>query len=364
MDHINILKRSLHNVWRYRALWIFGILLALTTFSGQSALTFGDSNNNNQEPVQYQLSERDREWLSENLDLNFKESYSFTGEEVAEFFRNEVVQMVLAIVILVIVVTILLTLLAILIHYLAETALIKMVNDYEKSGTKYSVRQGLRMAWSRSAWRLFLIDLAVRLPATLLFLLLLVLVVAPIFAFASSGTATGFAGAIAVSGLFFLVLALAIVAAVILGVLARLARQASVVDRLGVVDSIRRGYEIVRYNIKDVGLMWLILVAVNLTWPFLMIPVLIVLVGIGVIIGGIVVGLIGGLGSLATVGTAAWITAGVLGGILFLLILVVPMLLLSGMRVIFESSAWTLTYRDLRHMGQVKIKSEPKPAAS
>jgi hypothetical protein len=105
------------------------------------------------------------------------------------------------------------------------------------------------------------------------------------------------------------------------------------------------------------------MLGINLTWPFLMVPVLIVLVGIGVIVGGIVVGLIGGLTALATAGTAAWVAAGVAGGILFLLILVVPMALLTGMRVIFESSAWTLTYRDLRSMGQQKVEGAPKPAA-
>jgi hypothetical protein len=337
MDHIQILKRSLHNAWRYKALWIFGIVLALTTFSWESA--------------------------SENLDLEFQESYTISDEQVVEFFRNEIVQMVLAVIVLVTVVIILLSLLALLFRYLSETALIKMVNDYEKTGTKYSVWQGLRMAWSRSAWRLFLIDLTVRLPAILLFLVLVVLIVAPIIALASSGTTAGVAGAIAFGGFFFLLLALAIVAAAVLGVLARLARQASVVDSMGVVDSIRRGYEIVRYNLKDVGLMWLIMVGVNLIWPFLMIPVVILLIGIGVIVVAIVVGLIGGLGALATAGAGAWIMAGVLAAILFLLILIAPLALLTGMRAIFESSAWTLTYRDLKSAGHVKVKSEPKPAA-
>ena len=34
MDHATILKRAWNNVWRYRALWVFGIILALTTASG------------------------------------------------------------------------------------------------------------------------------------------------------------------------------------------------------------------------------------------------------------------------------------------------------------------------------------------
>ena len=34
MNHINILKRALNITINYRALWIFGILLALTSGSG------------------------------------------------------------------------------------------------------------------------------------------------------------------------------------------------------------------------------------------------------------------------------------------------------------------------------------------
>ena len=31
MDHIKILKRAFNITWVYRALWVFGIILALTT---------------------------------------------------------------------------------------------------------------------------------------------------------------------------------------------------------------------------------------------------------------------------------------------------------------------------------------------
>lgn len=34
MNHQQILKRAWHILWNYRAIWVFGILLALTTASG------------------------------------------------------------------------------------------------------------------------------------------------------------------------------------------------------------------------------------------------------------------------------------------------------------------------------------------
>ena len=33
MDHFKVLKQALETTWRYRALWVFGILVALTTTS-------------------------------------------------------------------------------------------------------------------------------------------------------------------------------------------------------------------------------------------------------------------------------------------------------------------------------------------
>ena len=34
MDHMKVLRRSFEITWRYRVLWVFGILLALTSGGG------------------------------------------------------------------------------------------------------------------------------------------------------------------------------------------------------------------------------------------------------------------------------------------------------------------------------------------
>ena len=52
-------------------------------------------------------------------------------------------------------------------RYVAETAVIRMVDEYENTGTKMTVRQGFRIGWSRTSWRLFLINLLVNLPLIL-----------------------------------------------------------------------------------------------------------------------------------------------------------------------------------------------------
>src|SRR5690606_34892168 len=51
-----------------------------------------------------------------------------------------------------------------ILHYVSQVALIRMVDEHERSGTKPGFRVGWRLGWSRSAWRLFLIDLLLYLP--------------------------------------------------------------------------------------------------------------------------------------------------------------------------------------------------------
>ena len=44
MDHIKVLKRAWEIIWRYRALWIFGIILALTTGGRSWSAARGDGD--------------------------------------------------------------------------------------------------------------------------------------------------------------------------------------------------------------------------------------------------------------------------------------------------------------------------------
>jgi hypothetical protein len=46
---------------------------------------------------------------------------------------------------------------------------------------------------------------------------------------------------------------------------------------------------------------------------------------------------------------------------LFLLILIAPLLLLEGLKEIFVSSTWTLTYRELRALAGLEAEALPEP---
>lgn len=320
MDHVQVLKRAWHMVWRYRALWVFGFILALTTGGG--------SNN----WVQYTFGNEDFSGRGLRLDR----------------ISPEVGRTLLAIGIGLACLVVLLIIVGAIARYVAETALIRMVDDHEETGQKRSVRQGFRLGWSRSAFRLFLIDLLIGLPVAVAFILLSLLASAPLLLWATKSTAAGALGTATTIGLGLLVVLLAIVVAVILSVLKPFLRRVCVLEGLGVTESIRQGYAVVRHNLRDIGLMWLITFGLRIGWAILMIPVVLLLLVVSGALGGLLALLAGGLTGLALEGAAPWVVAAVVGIPVFILMMAVPLALLGGLFETYLSSTWTLTYRELR----------------
>ena len=119
MDHINILKRALNITWFYRALWIFGIILALTTGgnggNGPQATFEGNGNGGPSQEFQ---------WPEELPRPPFKE---FPSWEAPEEFTGALVAVSFGLVCLVFV----LIIVSVIARYVSETALIRMVDDYE-----------------------------------------------------------------------------------------------------------------------------------------------------------------------------------------------------------------------------------------
>ena len=237
---------------------------------------------------------------------------------------------------------------AVVARYVAETALIRIVDDTEETGEKRSVRQGFRLGWSRTALRLFLIKLLIGLPTALAFILLFALALAPLLLWKTDSRVAGMIGTVAIIGLFFLILFLAIVVGTVISLLRQFFWRACALEELGVIESIRQGYTVVRQHLKDVAIMGLIMFGLGLGWMLVMIPVVILLLALGVMMGGLPALLVGGLASLAFEGAVPWILAGAVGIPIFILVVAVPGLFLGGLAEVFKSSVWTLTYRELR----------------
>jgi len=374
MNTTKVLQQAWRTVWHYRALWIFGIALALTTTSWSAATLYNrdDGRWEGWEHTGITVTRMPGETFFEALQRTMRTEIEMTRREIntvnreldrffAEVLHVNVRSNVLAWAAVLLGVILALYLVGKVARYVGETALIRMVDQTEHTGKRCSVWQGLRLGWSRSAWRLFLIDLLIGILPVLLGILLSGLILAPLPLWVNGSEAVIFAFALSTGGIFLLALVAVIVAVVVLSVVNHFARRACALEGLGVVASIRRGGAVVRQHLKDVGLVWLITLGVQWGWRLALVPVVLLLLGAGVLLGGLPALLAGGLASLAWAGDTPVFVAVAVGVFIFLLVLVGPLVFLDGLREVFLSSTWTLTYRELRPAEAAEQVSEQLP---
>jgi hypothetical protein len=352
MDHTNVLKRAWHILWSYKVLWIFGLILALTAASwgsGGTSYSVGSGDVQGFELRGITPDEFRRE-IEEGFD-DFGRELENAIEDFEDFFgdgvRSTTVDTVIAIIVGMLIFFFVLFIIGRVARYVADAAMLKMVDHYEETGERLSFRQGLRLGWSRTAWRLFLINLTIDLPALIVLGLFFVLAFVPLFLWGTGVTSVGVVGTVVAIGLFFIWILVVIIISVVLDLLKQFFRRACAIEGMGVIDSIQRGYRVVKENLKDVGLMWLIMVGISIAWPIVMIPVVLMAGFAAVIIGGGTFLIFAGLGSLLSSGATPWVVAGVLAFPVFLLVLMVPLGFVGGLRETFVSSTWTLSYREL-----------------
>ncbi len=357
MDPIKILKRAWHILWNYRTLWVFGLILALTTAgssggSGNSGTRFsGNGNSQN-----YQLPENWREGLSKFFEAAGKgwTKLLHEGLPALGISQGELTALLWIAALFILVMFVIGIVMAIA-HYVSETAVIRMVDEYEATDSKMTVRQGFRIGWSRTSWRLFLINLIVHIPV---FLLLIVMAAIGFMIYtmvAGQGGSFAVPGVIAGIGAAFLAIFVVVIVSIFLGLLRHFFWRASALEDLGVIDSLRRGFEMVRENWKNVGLMWLIMIGLGILWiPVSIIAIIVTLpiVVITAIIGAVVAAIPGlllvGLFSLFLNGYLPWIVGGMFVLPLFFTIAFSPWVLLTAWQQVYASTVWTLTYREIK----------------
>jgi hypothetical protein len=377
MDYGKVFKRSWHMVTRYRALWIFGIVLGLVTFSWEVAL-IGGLDNENQYPPKLTITTLEGETFHDALERTLRaerdkaqRELSIALRELDQLFTREMgrrflidVVTVLIVLAATFVVTLVVTKIA---RYVSEAALIRMVGDYEDTGERRGVWQGLRLGLSRTAWRLFVIDLVIDIPLILAILALFALAFTPlVFGLRSSAPGTLITTSLLSGGLLAAVVALAMLASLLLSVLKRFFRQACALEDLGPIASIRRGWAVVRHRPADVLVMWLIMMGIALGWGILialsflvLFPLLILFIFVGGVAGALPAYLIFLLSSLFVDGALPILLAIIVGLPIFILVMLTPWWCLGGLMEVFSSSAWTLTYRELRTLGDAQPAQVP-----
>jgi hypothetical protein len=367
LDPIKILQRAWYIVWNYRTLWVFGLILALAAGSlsnggGNNGMQWREDGNNNPQPTPHSMQEFFRD-LDREMDQLFRNGIpeaNITGEALTAFLWT----------IGVFVVFMLLIGIGVAIaYYVSVNAVIRMVDEYENTGSKMSVRQGFRVGWSRAAWRLFLINLIVNLPAILFFLALLI-GAASFFLSALNGTANLTpASLVGIFSLVFVGGAIVLIWSILFSVLRPFFWRNAALEDASVGESFRRGFAMVRENWKNVGLMWLVMIGLGIAWIIvsiiaiiITIPIVIVTALIAVAVVAIPLMLLVGLFSLFLTGPLPWIAAGLFVLPLFFTIAFSPWLLLGSWKSVFTSTVWTLTYRELKALPAIAPQAEPVPA--
>ena len=123
-------------------------------------------------------------------------------------------------------------------------------------------------------------------------------------------------------------------------------------------------WALVKRQWKSVGLMWLGMIGLKIAWSiaFLILIFPLLIVSIITAVGGLVVAI---APTLLTAGVASllsapdywpWIFAAIIGLPFFFVVAFSPILLVGGWGQIFQSSVWTLTYRELKALETVALE--------
>ena len=383
MNYQKVLKRSWDMVWRYRALWIFGAILALTTVNGlYFALDPGWEFNVERIPIR--LTETSTIYIPgpdltidltdpEGTILQFNDA---DREELRRFFAQElpgglIPRGVWSVLIALGIVAASMAIVGLIARYVAEAALIRMIHEGEETGEKPGILRGARLGFSRTAWRLFFIDVVIHLPLMLALFLAFTLALLPLLLWAVGSTTAGLTGAWLTAGGLFLLTILSFIISAVVSRFVQVIRRACAVEGLGVFASIGRGLGMVRRHFKEVVIIWLIWVGTRLAWMVASVPALILLSPIlllfviaGVFLGAVPALLVGGLLSPVLAGPFPWIVGALAGLPIFLLVMLAPMLFLGGLVEVFKSSTWTLAYRELQALECAAADEVPRSAGA
>ncbi|MBI4788019.1 MAG: hypothetical protein HY782_13355 [Chloroflexi bacterium] len=317
MDYGRLITRSFQVMWRYRALWLFGILLAL--FGGGGAnfnvgnYSFGDGDGRGGPGG-----------IAPNLPPNFAE-------------------LIVVIVAAAICIALILVVLSIIVRLLSRGALVGLVAELETDQTIPTVRRGFRIGADRFK-SLLGIALLVNVPLFVVSFALIVIAAVPLIASlipligAAGGRAPDelirvvIAGAFGSVLIFCCVIILLILVQLVIRPFYEFFVRACVIAQRGAMDSIREGYRLVRANLGNTIVLYILLIGIEIGFGILMIPVGLILIGIPVGIG-IAIG-------IAMNSAVPGIIVGAIIGIPMLLIL----LFVSGLFRVFESTYWTEGY--------------------
>ena len=341
MDIGATVSRAINITFKHRVLWVLGFLAALSGGGLSSNTSFqmpggnmGGSTGTTGGAMSPEM-QRFFDMLQENSGLIFA---GVAG---------------LACVILVI------SIVLWVISIIARGGLIGAVDQIEREG---SVTFG--QAWRMGAakfWRLLGINILLALPIIIVGIIVAVLIGGSVVAMVAtaagadgqlsdSQAASMAGGGLAVFCVGGAFACIAVIYSIIASALSTFGERAIVLDNTGVMDGIRKGWEVFRNNLGNIILLAILMFVIAVVIGFV-VGIVSVALFAPVLVSTVVT-----LGNGETIGAATII----LGALAFIAVVIISAII-SALFVAFNSSAWTLAYRQFT--GRGLVTTSPPPAA-
>ncbi len=301
-----VLTRAWQIIWKHKVLWIFGILASCGRGGGGNSGSGGKNNFNGSSP---------------NLPPQVMQWFQWIQEHLTQFI-------VITVALLCII-----WMLAAFLSAIGKIGLIRGTSQAE-GGAKSLIFGQLFSESTPYFWRIFGLSLILGLPI-LIFVGVLAVggLVLGISAMSGSGAATGL-GALTMVPLMLGCVCLLVPVIFVVGMILRQSERAIVLEELGVMPAISRGWEIFRANLGPIILMTIILAVIGFVVGLVIaIPILII------VIPAMIAFFAGGAQSTIPL---------IFMAVCFCLYLPV-LLLLNGILTAYSESAWTLTFLRLTH---------------
>ena len=232
MNHLDIVKRAFHISWRYRPLWLFGFLLALCSGSG------GGGGGSSYSPP------------PESMDGSEYFPPGLPDIDPATVFAVIGGLMCLVLVMVAI---------GVVVRAVTRTAIIGMVRQVTNIES-VTIREGWRLVWSKGAWRLFLVSLVIGMPVAIITIVLVGLAMLPLLLIFTGESGPALVGVAFKIITVFVVMLIVMVVVAIITPIQELSWRYTVLNSRDVFNSIGSALGLIKRNLKDVVIVWLLLI--------------------------------------------------------------------------------------------------------
>jgi hypothetical protein len=363
-----ILKRAWQVLWNYRVLWIFGLLLALAGATGGGASGGGGSSSwrgnmgSGNEGNRFNPQNFDFHRDLSGMPAWMQDMATWGQQKVLPLFATpeKAVQTVIWMCVILLAFCIVIGLLLALVRYPAETAVMRMVDEHEQTGTKVKFKEGWKLGWNKRAFRLWVVDLLVGLPG-LAFAAILIGLAINLAILGQRSDPLMFAnmtGTIIFLGVFGLIFALFMIP---VGLLRQLIARHVAIDGTTVGEAFSKGWTMFKSNFGHLMLTWVVMLGIGIGFGialsiaiFILIPAYALMAIPGALVAGITGGLAYGITSIFAASTwAPWLIGGLVAIPFLFTVMFLPIYLIDGMYSVFSSNVYTLAFRQFKLIASV-----------